>query len=80
VRHRCDVRCCVRPEHLATGTQAQNIADTVRRGRWSSWARTGPRHWPDLAYALRDAARRRDDETIAELLRRPIELELWPHH
>ena len=78
VRHRCDVRCCVRPDHLCTGTQAQNIADTVRRGRWSSHARTGPRHWPALAYALRQAARDQDDELIAELLRRPIQLELWP--
>lgn len=79
VRHRCDVRCCVRPDHLSTGTQAQNIADTVRRGRWTSYATTGPRRWPELAYALRDAARNRDDAGIAELLRRPIQLELWPN-
>jgi len=78
VRHRCDVRCCVRPDHLAVGTQAQNIADTVRRGRWTSHARTGPQQWPDLAYSLRRAARLGDDAQIAELLRRPIQLELWP--
>jgi hypothetical protein len=77
VRHRCDVRCCVRPDHLLVGTQAQNVADMVRRGRWTSHARTGPRAWPELSYALREAARNEDDELIAELLRRPIQLELW---
>ena len=33
VLHRCDVRCRVRPDHLIVGTQAQHVADTVRRGR-----------------------------------------------
>ena len=78
VQHRCDVGCCVRPDHLVVGTQAQNVADTGRRGRWTSHARTGRRQWPALAYALRTAARARDDEQIAELLRRPIQLALWP--
>ena len=78
VRHRCDVRCCVRPDHLVVGTQAQNVADTARRGPWTSYARTGPRQWPALAYALRQAARCGDDALIAELLRRPIQLEMWP--
>lgn len=77
-RHRCDVRCCVRPDHLLSGTQADNIADTVRRGRWTRIARTGPREWPALSYALREAARDGDDELIAELLERPLQLELWP--
>src|SRR4051812_42591054 len=33
VRHTCDVRRCVRPEHLLNGTQAQNMADAVERSR-----------------------------------------------
>ena len=78
VRHRCDVRCCVRPDHLAVGTQAQNVADTVRRDRWTSHARTGPKQWPELSYTLRRAARLGDDEQIAGLLRRPVQLALWP--
>src|SRR3954469_11211626 len=80
VRHRCDVRCCVRPDHLAVGTQAQNVADTVRHGRWTSYARTGPRQWPALSYALRDAARAGNDTLLDELLRRAVQLELWPEH
>jgi len=33
VRHICDVRCCVNPEHLTLGSQAENVADCVARGR-----------------------------------------------
>lgn len=33
VRHMCDVRTCVRPDHLVLGTQKQNIADMDERRR-----------------------------------------------
>lgn len=33
VRHKCDVRGCINPEHLETGTQAENVMDTVMRNR-----------------------------------------------
>ena len=33
VRHRCDVRTCVRPEHLVLGTQQENLADMSAKGR-----------------------------------------------
>ena len=71
-------RCDVRPDHLTVGTPAQNVADTVRRGRWTSHARTGARQWRELFYGLRRAARLGDNERIAELLRRPVQLALWP--
>lgn len=36
VLHRCDVRRCVRPDHLFLGTTGDNNRDTVAKGRYVS--------------------------------------------
>lgn len=33
ILHSCDVRNCVRPDHLSTGTHAENVRDQVEKDR-----------------------------------------------
>ena len=50
VRHTCDVRLCVRPDHLLLGTQADNMRDMAERDRCqrgdTHWMRTTPERIP----------------------------------
>lgn len=42
VCHTCDIRHCVKPDHLWTGTQADNIRDCVAKGRHTRMGGTSP--------------------------------------
>lgn len=41
VRHKCRNRHCVNPEHLETGTQSENVADTLRDGTMARGEKMG---------------------------------------
>lgn len=41
VRHKCDKRSCINPEHLEIGTHAQNMNDRNERGRTARGKRHG---------------------------------------
>lgn len=47
VRHGCDNRLCVRPDHLSVGTRKENMQDAINRGRIASGERSGTRLHPE---------------------------------
>lgn len=44
VLHMCDVRSCVNPSHLFTGSQKDNISDMITKGRQRAGRLTGTKH------------------------------------
>jgi HNH endonuclease len=44
VLHHCDVQPCVNPSHLFLGTNADNVADRVKKGRSGNEPHPGERH------------------------------------
>ena len=40
--HKCDVRCCVNPEHLFVGTWQDNVSDMMKKGRYKVGGKPHP--------------------------------------
>lgn len=53
IRHRCDNRPCVNPQHLLPGTQAQNIRDAVERGRMPHGERSTTKLTTEIVQTIR---------------------------
>ena len=91
VRHKCDVRCCVNPDHLIVGTQLDNIRDMIQRGRQR--AGKGERHalsvlTEERVQAIRSLAEQcnfsfmklaRIFEVDPATIRRVVDRESWQH-
>jgi len=58
IRHKCDNRKCINPDHLEIGTQQENIIDISTRKRW-----------PDRSGSKNGCAKL-NEELILEIIRR----------
>jgi hypothetical protein len=71
IMHRCDVPCCVNPDHLEAGTQAENMRDMGRKGRARGGARGERQGSAKLtADAVREIRRQHGRSTSKELAAR----------
>ena len=57
VLHKCDNKACVNPKHLFLGTQKENIADCIKKGRWN----------PFKPFGNKNSAKKRSPEICAAI-------------
>ena len=54
VLHRCDVKKCVRPEHLFLGNQTDNMIDWATKNNWKGERTPGAKLTSDSVAAIRE--------------------------
>lgn len=58
VRHKCDVRNCINPDHLEVGTHKENTADAIERGRFVN---------PPIHYGVDNPKAKLTEEDVREI-------------
>jgi len=81
VCHRCDIRNCVRPDHLFLGTATDNMQDMVRKGRQNS--KLDPSKVRDIRQRYAEGVSAKDlatahgvDRSLVHLI---VKRKLWVH-
>lgn len=68
--HRCDTPSCVNVQHFFLGTQAENLADMIRKGRSATGDRSSARRHPEaLSRGERHKWAKLTEEQVKEIRR-----------
>lgn len=69
VLHKCDVRCCVNPDHLFVGTHSDNVQDSIAKGRYYKQRFIGEDNAQSVLTEKQVLMIRKSSKTHAELSR-----------